>query len=154
MSAGQSIQGKAYLPNGPQRRITATRASLAASLSTTALTKCSVLVSSYSTKTQGLTYCSTDGHRSDIRWVDLSLRKHRSQSITDPQARVCGRRCFVPLAKISTRKETQRLCIEFAAYHAATPLSGSDALVGSRMTPSVLVLRNGRLAEIRGVVSM
>lgn len=37
-------------------------------------------------------------------------------------------------------------------YHATMPLPGSDAFVGSKMTPSVLVLRSGRLAKIWDVM--
>lgn len=37
-------------------------------------------------------------------------------------------------------------------YHATTPLPGSDAFVGSKMTPSVLVLGVGRLAKIRVIM--
>jgi len=38
-------------------------------------------------------------------------------------------------------------------YHATIPLPGSDAFVGSKMTPSVLVLGVGRLAKIRVIIS-
>ena len=58
----------------------------------------------------------------------------------------------MPFCHVSMNSKTWYTFSGIVAYHATTPLPGSDAFVGSRITPSVLVLGIGRLAEIRGVM--
>jgi hypothetical protein len=58
----------------------------------------------------------------------------------------------MPFVGVSINFETWYTFSGIVTYHATTPLPGSDAFVGSRITPSVLVLEVGRLAGIQGVL--
>lgn len=64
---------------------------------------------------------------------------------------VVGALCLLQMLACISRPGTS-ISSNIDTYHATTPLPGSDAFVGSRITPSVLVLEIGRLTEIRGVM--
>jgi len=142
------MQGRACLLKGPHSRITATRVSLAASLSTTALTKCwinSAIFQLVWDDTHTVVPIVTEA-TSEGLILACSNIEVKASLIPELGFVVVGALCL--LYKSAHGVVYQPFVV--TTYHATMPLLVSDAFVGSKMTPSVLVLGVGRLAKIRG----